>query len=82
MIDLAKKYQCPCGSIKRIKWESKKEYENGRLVFAVGHSTCRNCDIVQVHFSGDPNYIQSFMDNANMNDWGMDGLEIDKRSCH
>ena len=79
---LTKKYKCPCGKIKRIKWEEKKHYEHGQLALAVGHSECPNCGAQQVHFSGNPSWIQQFIEESGMNKFGIDGLELDKRPFH
>ena len=79
---LSKKAQCPCGKMKRIKWEEKKHYEHGRLALAVGHSECPKCGALQVHFSGNPSYIQQFIDESGMNDFPLDGVELNKRPFH
>lgn len=83
MNQLVKKYQCPCGKMKRIKWEEAKLFEKGKRPFTVGHSQCPACDIFQVHFAGDPNYIQQFIDESGLyDDFDMTDLQLDKRSCH
>lgn len=83
MNQLAKKYQCPCGKMKKIDWEDAKLFEKGKKPFTVGHSQCPRCEVLQVHFSGDPIYIQQFIDESGLFDYfTMDDLQIDKRSCH
>ena len=63
--DLPKYYDCPCGRKKKIKWENKKDFQDGLVAFAIGHSKCSNfkCRVLQVHYSGDPFAIQDFIDS-------------------
>lgn len=66
MNKLPKKYTCECGRVKKIKWENAKEFKSGLCKFAIGHSKCNNpkCNVIQVHYSGDPYAIQDFINSV------------------
>lgn len=68
---LPKFYDCPCGSKKKIKWENKKDFKKGLVLFAIGHSKCSNpnCNVFQVHYSGDPLAIQHFVNSSEHEDF-------------
>lgn len=83
MNHLAKKYQCPCGKMKKIDWEDAKLFEKGKVPFTVGHSKCPRCNVVQVHFSGDPTCIQQFIKEVGLyDDYTLDDLDFSNRSHH
>jgi len=83
MNKLDKKAQCPCGKMKKIKWEGAKRFEKGEVTFTAGHSTCPACGTMQVHFAGDPRDIQDFMKESGLYDgFEMTDIKLDKRHCH
>lgn len=80
---LVKKYRCPCGKMKKIKWEQPEKFESGEHSFTAGHSKCPKCGLLQVHFSGDPNDIQRFIEESRLYDgFEQTDVELDSRSFH
>lgn len=50
---LSKKYICPCGHEKIIKWIEPLRFCMGFESSCVGSSECEECGLVQSHYSGD-----------------------------
>lgn len=51
--ELNKSKTCTCGCEKKINWIDPKPFLMGRVSNCVGHSECKECGVLQSHYSGD-----------------------------
>ena len=63
MNHLKRKARCLCGKMKKITWINGDDFKLGFVLFAIGHSECKKCEVMQLHFSGDPVAIDDFTKN-------------------